>query len=36
VYSKIQKKNVIPIGYPSGKDKPKDKYRPENIHWEKW
>jgi nitroreductase len=28
--------NVIPIGYPTGADKPKDKFKPENIHWEKW
>ncbi len=28
--------NVIPIGYPSGIDKPKAKFRPENILWEKW
>ena len=28
--------NVIPIGHPAGDDKPKDKYKPENIHWEKW
>lgn len=28
--------NVIPIGYPAGADKPKNKYKPENIHWEKW
>lgn len=28
--------NVIPIGYPTGADKPKDKYKPDNIHWEKW
>ena len=28
--------NVIPIGYPTGSDKPKNKYKPENIHWEKW
>jgi nitroreductase len=28
--------NVIPIGHPTGADKPKDKYNPENIHWEKW
>jgi hypothetical protein len=27
---------VIPIGYPTGRDKPKNKYKPENIHWEKW
>ncbi|MDR3246489.1 MAG: nitroreductase family protein [Prevotellaceae bacterium] len=28
--------NVIPIGYPAGDDKPKDKYDPEKIHWNKW
>jgi len=28
--------NVIPIGYPAGEDKAKDKFRPQNIHWEKW
>jgi nitroreductase len=28
--------NVIPIGYPTGADKPKDKFKPENIHWENW
>jgi len=29
--------NVIPIGVPATKDeKPKDKFREENIHWEKW
>jgi nitroreductase len=28
--------NVIPIGYPTGEDKPKDKFKSENIHWEKW
>jgi hypothetical protein len=28
--------NVIPIGHPTGVDEPKDKYNPENIHWEKW
>jgi len=28
--------NVIPVGHPTGSDKPKDKYKPENIHWEKW
>lgn len=28
--------NVIPVGYPAGKDKPKDKFKKENIHWEKW
>lgn len=28
--------NVIPIGYPTAADKPKDKFKPENIHWERW
>lgn len=28
--------NVIPIGYPVGTDKPKNKYTPENVHWQKW
>lgn len=28
--------NVIPVGHPTGKDQPKDKYKPENIRWEKW
>ena len=28
--------NVIPIGVPSGTDKPKDKFKTENLHWEKW
>ena len=28
--------NVIPIGIPTGEDKPKDKYKKERVHWEKW
>ncbi len=28
--------NVIPIGHPSGDDQPKDKWIPENVHWDKW
>lgn len=28
--------NVIPIGYPTGADKPKDKWKSENLHWQKW
>lgn len=28
--------NVVPVGYPSGEDKPKDKFDPANIHWERW
>lgn len=27
---------VVPVGYPAGNDKPKDKWKPENIHYEKW
>lgn len=27
---------IVPIGHPSGKDKPKDKWKPENIHYDKW
>lgn len=26
--------NVIPIGYPTGIDKPKNKWKPENIYWD--
>lgn len=25
--------NVIPVGYPTGVDKPKDKWKPERLHW---
>ena len=28
--------NVIPIGHPTGADKPKEKYRAESIHWQRW
>lgn len=28
--------NIISIGYPTGKDKPKDKWKTENIHYEKY
>ena len=27
---------VIPVGYHAGNDKPKDKWKPENIHYDKW
>lgn len=27
---------LIPIGYPSGKDQPKDKWKPEKVHFDKW
>lgn len=28
--------NVIPIGFPTGEDLPKEKYNESKIHWEKW
>ncbi len=28
--------NIIAIGNPVGAEKPKDKFDPGNIHWEKW
>jgi nitroreductase len=28
--------SVIPIGVPTGGDKPKDKYKKEKVHWEQW
>lgn len=27
---------VIPLGVPAEKPEPKDKWKPENIHWEQW
>ena len=27
---------VIPCGYPAGDDQPKDKWKPENIHYDRW
>jgi len=27
---------IVPVGYPGGNDQPKDKWKPENIHYEKW
>jgi nitroreductase len=27
---------ILPVGYPEGSDQPKDKFKPENIHWEQW
>jgi len=27
---------VIPLGYPTGVEKAKDKYNADDIHWEKW
>jgi nitroreductase len=28
--------NVIPIGHPTGEDKPKEKFNPTKIHYGKW
>ena len=28
--------NIISIGHPLGDEKPKNKFDPKNIHWEKW
>jgi len=27
---------IIPVGYPTGVDKPKDKWKPERLHWNHW
>jgi nitroreductase len=28
--------NVVPIGYPAETPEPKDKWKPENVHYETW
>jgi nitroreductase len=28
--------SVIPIGLPTGEDLPKEKFKIENVHWERW
>ncbi len=28
--------NVVAVGHPVGTERPKDKFKPEKIHWEKW
>jgi nitroreductase len=28
--------NVIPLGIQAGREKPKDKYDPKQIHWNRW
>lgn len=28
--------NVIPVGVQTGREKPKDKYDPKQIHWNRW
>ena len=27
---------IVPVGYPAGEDQPKDKWKPENIHYDRW
>jgi nitroreductase len=27
---------IIPVGFPTGEDQPKDKFKEENIHWNRW
>ena len=27
---------AVPVGYPAGDDQPKDKWKPENIHYDRW
>ena len=28
--------NVIPLGYPAGQEKPKDKWNTTRLHWNRW
>ena len=28
--------NDRPIGHPAGEDQPKDKYKADRVHWDKW
>ena len=32
----VQPLCVVPIGHPAGENQPKDKWKPENIHYGKW
>lgn len=34
--SNVQPFCCIPVGHPAGKTEPKDKWKPENIHYRKW
>jgi nitroreductase len=27
---------IVPVGFPAGDDQPKDKWKPENVHYDKW
>ena len=33
---KVKPLCIIPVGVPAENPEPKDKWKPENIHWEKW
>ena len=28
--------NIITMGYPAGEQQPKDKWKPENVHYQRW
>ncbi|MEI6681025.1 MAG: nitroreductase family protein [Bacteroidota bacterium] len=28
--------SIIPVGHPTGIEQPRDKFRPDKIHWERW
>lgn len=28
--------SIIPVGYPAGDEQPKDKWKPENVHYGRW
>ena len=28
--------NIITMGYPAGESQPKDKWKPENVHYQRW
>ena len=27
---------IVPVGVPAGQDEPKDKWKPEKVHYNKW
>lgn len=27
---------IVPVGHPAGDEQPKDKWKPENVHYERW
>ena len=27
---------IVPVGHPAGEDNPKDKWKPDNFHYDKW